>query len=62
VNSSAFKRGTCNKQGQPGTGSKLFYINWWGYDFALQPSAPQDFNYLNKYYFYIILYNGYNYC
>jgi hypothetical protein len=42
VNSSAFKRGTCNKQGQPGIGSKLFYINWWGYDLALQPSAPLE--------------------
>ena len=29
ANSSAFKRGKCDEQGRPGTGSKLFYINSW---------------------------------
>ena len=29
ANSSAFKRGKCDEQGRPGTGSNLFYINSW---------------------------------
>ena len=29
ANSSAFSRGQCDERGQPGSGSKLFYINSW---------------------------------